>query len=236
MWLWSPRWNKGGFAGSDLNSAAIGGREVLVWRQVVLKSELYEIFLAVISGLIAFWGKRINAIFSVCFPILVVLNLIDPESDQGWATRKRTTALSYRDRQSPWRRGSSVIGDAIRMPPGLASAQYLYLVARLAEKKREAFPEASQAPPMFDNFMLYLFRHVRLSTNTGFSVWARVDLRLGVAALLVVGMRALKIVRLPDWVWSGCEGPVSFSGRNSDHGAAVISNDWLVIRWCNRCL
>lgn len=37
------------------------------------------------------------------------------------------------------------------------------------------------------------------------------------------GMRALKIVRLPDWVWSGCECPVSFSGRNSDYGAAVIS-------------
>ena len=139
----ASRWNKGGFVGSDLNSAAIGGKEVLVWRQVVLKSELYEIFLAVISGLIAFWGKRINAIFSVCFPILVVLNVIDPESDQGWATRLSPASeprLSYRDRQSPWRRRSSVIGDAIRMPPGLALNQYLYLVARLAEKKGRLFP------------------------------------------------------------------------------------------------
>ena len=57
------------------------------------------------------------------------------------------------------------------------------------------------------------------------------------------GMRALKIVRLPDWVWSGCECPVSFSGRNSDYGAAVISIegfscwqpeliDWLIVLIC----
>ena len=59
----------------------------------------------------------------------------------------------------------------------------MFLVVGVTDKKREAFPEASQAPSMFDNFILYLLRHVCLSTYTGF--WESGIASLGIAVQVV---------------------------------------------------
>ena len=63
----------------------------------------------------AFWDKRINAIFSVCFEILVVLNLIDSESDQGWSTRLSPASESQLSRIAT---GNLLGGDVLRLPAG----------------------------------------------------------------------------------------------------------------------
>ena len=100
----------------------------------------------------------------------------------------------------------------------------LVLSGEIGLKKKEAFPEASQVPPMFDNFMLYLFKHVRLSTNTGF-----LPLESGMAfvwksmASLVEEKLELKVVQRTNAVVPGCEIPVPLTNRNADQRTGAPS-------------